>query len=107
MMFVRLRTGITPVLFFALAIFARRANAQYVNRTWLDWRTIETPHFALHYPIELEAWTRDVASRVESIDSAVARLIGYAPTARTHIVVDDPFETANGMAFPWIERPVI
>jgi hypothetical protein len=107
MMFVRLRTGIAPVLFFVLAILAPRANAQYVNRTWLDWRTIETPHFALHYPIELDAWTRDVASRVESIDSAVARLIGYAPTARTHIVVDDPFETANGMAFPWIERPVI
>jgi hypothetical protein len=107
MMFDRLRTGIAPVLFFVLATFARPVHAQYVNRTWLDWRTIETPHFALHYPIELEAWTRDVASRVESIDSAVARLIGYAPTRKTHVVVDDPFETANGMAFPWIDGPVI
>ena len=44
---------------------------------------------------------------MESIDSAVARLIGYAPTRKTHIVVDDPFETANGMAFPWLERPII
>lgn len=90
-----------------LAIAAPRATAQYVNRTWLEWRTVETARFAFHYPIELEAWTRDVASRVESIDSAVARLIGYAPTRKTHVVVDDPFQDANGMAFPWLERPII
>jgi hypothetical protein len=107
MLLAPLRTGIAPVLFFIFALFPTDARAQYVNRAWLDWRTIETARFAFHYPVELEAWTKDVASRVESIDSAVARLVGYAPTRKTHVVVDDPFQSANGMAFPWLDRPII
>ncbi|HEY4130130.1 MAG TPA: hypothetical protein VGM50_05910, partial [Gemmatimonadaceae bacterium] len=70
-------------------------------------RTIKTAHFAFHYPVELEAWTQRVASRVEAIDSAVARVVGYAPTRRTDVVVDDPYEVANGSAWPFLNRPVI
>jgi hypothetical protein len=102
------RTGIFPVLFFA-ALAARPAasEAQFVVRSWLPWRTIETEHFAFHYPLELEAWTRHVASRMEAIDSAVTREVGYAPPHKTHIVVDDPYETSNGSAWPFLNQPVI
>lgn len=105
----RARTGIFPVLFLLWALFGdtRSARAQYTVRSWLPWRTIETEHFAFHYPLELEAWTQRVASRIEAIDSAVARVVGYAPSKRTHIVVDDPYEVANGSAWPFLNRPVI
>lgn len=75
-----LRTGIFPVLFFALLTAAPSADAQFVVRSRLDWQTIETDHFAFHYPVELEAWTRRVASRAEAIDSAVREIVGYAPS---------------------------
>jgi Tol biopolymer transport system component len=92
---------------FAALSRPRPAVAQFTVRSWLDWRTVETQHFALHYPSSLEAWTLDLATRIESIDSAVARLVGYAPNAKTDIVVDDPYQSANGSAWPYVGRPAI
>lgn len=103
------RTGIFPVLFAFVTWLcpARGADAQFYVRTWLPWRTVETPHFALHYPTELEAWTLRAASRVEAIDSAVSTLVGYRPPHKTQIVVDDPYEIANGSAWPLLDQPAI
>jgi hypothetical protein len=112
----RTRTGIFPVLcrlgqiasgLAVLAFAVRPLEAQFTVRSWLAWRTIETRHFAFHYPVELEAWTRDVASRADAIDSAVGRVVGFAPGRRTDVVVDDPYATANGSAWPFLNRPII
>lgn len=100
------RTGIFPVLFFILG-GALPLRAQYLVRSWAEWRTIETARFVFHYPAELEDWTRYVAARADAIDSSVARITGYAPPNRTHVVVDDPYNLANGSAWPFIDRPVI
>jgi hypothetical protein len=94
------------VALFLLAA-AAPARAQFVVRTWLPWRTIETRHFAFHYPLPLEAWTRHVAERADAIDSMVAQLVGYAPTAKTQVVVDNPYSTANGSAWPFLKLPSI
>ncbi|MEO7084255.1 MAG: hypothetical protein ABI085_08085 [Gemmatimonadaceae bacterium] len=48
-----------------------------------------------------------MASRAESIDSAVTRIVGSGPTAITHVVVDDPYEISNGSAWPFINQPAI
>jgi hypothetical protein len=107
------RTGTLPVLFVrltlaaVLTVIARPAHAQFVVRTWLPWRTIQTPHFSLHYPANLEEWTQALATHVESIDSAVARAVGYAPRRRTQIVVDNPYSSPNGSAWPFLNQPTI
>ena len=124
-MIARSRTGRRPVLSFlsietvrgllrrvarasALVVLAAPAvHAQFVVRSWLPWRTIETGHFAFHYPTELEAWTRHVAAHADAIDSAVSAIVGYTPTHRVHVVVDDPYEIANGSAWAFINQPVI
>ncbi len=105
MMNVR-RTGRIPVLCFFL-IAARPLEAQVVVRSWLPWRTIETAHFSFHYPVELEAWTRNVASHADAIDSAVSAIVGFMPPHRTHVVVDNPYEIANGSAWPFLTTPII
>ena len=105
------RTGIFPVLLFVLAFLVgfpdAKAGAQLTVRTWLRWRTIETEHFAFHYPAELEQWTRDIASHIESVDSAVKRLVGFAPASKADVVVDDPYEISNGSAWPYLNKPAI
>jgi Tol biopolymer transport system component len=68
---------------------------------------VETAHFAFHYPAELESWTLDVATHMEAIDSAVARDVGYAPAGKTDIVVDDPYGSPNGSAWPFLNRPIV
>jgi hypothetical protein len=118
------RTGLIPVLvaFCAARFLGRRrrslatlllltiaapARGQFVVRSWLPWRTIETRHFEFHYPLPLEAWTQNIAARADAIDSAVARVVGFAPSVKTHIVVDNPYATANGSAWPFLDQPII
>jgi hypothetical protein len=107
------RTGTFPVLFHFIRLTlvvtatARVAAGQYVVRSWLPWRTVETRHFAFHYPTELEAWTLAVAARADAIDSAVARVVGFAPSRKTQVVVDDPFSLANGSAWTYLDTPTI
>jgi Tol biopolymer transport system component len=102
-----LRTGIFPVLFVALTFSAGRLGAQYAVRSWLPWRTIETERFVFHYPTELETWTRELASHADAIADAAEHVVGYKPPGKTQVVVDDPYEIANGMAWPIIGSPVI
>jgi Tol biopolymer transport system component len=98
-----------PLFVFAVVVAtlcARAATAQDPVRPWLRWRTVETPGYRFHYLPELEPWTRDVAARVEQVDSAIGAIVGYSTTKPVHVVVDDPFAIANGYALPFADRPV-
>ena len=83
------------------------AQAQLVPRPWLDWRTVETEHFVFHYPLEYREWTLALASRIEGVRDQVGQLVGHAPGARVHVVVDDPANEANGYAFTPLDAPTI
>jgi hypothetical protein len=90
-----------------LLAVALPAHAQFVVRTWLPWRTIETRHFAFHYPLPLEAWTRHIAERADAIDSAVTHVVGFTPATKTQVVVDNPYSIPNGSAWPYLTDPII
>ena len=78
-----MRVNPRVAMIFALGVMSaagsRTGGAQYQTRTWLDWRTIETSHFSVHYPTELETWARGVAAKLEGIDSSVSRMVEYSP----------------------------
>jgi hypothetical protein len=76
-------------------------------RPWLDWHTVETEHFTLHYPTAYREWSLSLAQRIESVRSEVVALVGYGPTRRVHIVIDDPINAANGYAFTTLDAPTI
>lgn len=63
--------------------------------------------FDVHYPTQLASWAEFVAARLPAVDTAVTRLVGYAPSQRVQIVVEDPFDISNGFAFPILDHPVI
>jgi hypothetical protein len=103
--FARIRRALTIAALAALA-FARPLGAQS-TRPWLEWRTLRTEHFDVHYPAELEAWSRDVVSRLEGVRSVVAASVGGAPERRVTIVIDNPAGEANGSAFSFLRTPYI
>jgi hypothetical protein len=72
-----------------------------------DWRTIATPHFRVHFAAEFEPWARRAAGAIEGIHERVTEAVGYRPAPPIDVVVADPMATANGMAFPFLDRPVI
>lgn len=91
----------------AALLSAPAAGAQVATRPHLDWRTVNTPHFAVHYPVEMEAWTLDLVPRLEAIHQQVTAVVGFAPPKRVTVVVEDPTAQANGFAFPFLDEPTI
>ncbi len=90
-----------------LAAAASPVRAQFPTRPFLDWRTVETEHFAFHYPRELEQWTLAVAGRMEAVRSAVGGVVGSVPRRKVQVVVDDPYNIPNGFAIPPIDWPLM
>jgi hypothetical protein len=76
-------------------------------RPHLAWRSAATEHFVFHYPLELERWTLDVAARMDAVHEAVSRYVGWAPSQRVHVIVDDPSNSSNGSAWPMLDAPAI
>jgi hypothetical protein len=79
-------------------VMAPVASAQQLPRPTADWRTIETPHFVVHYPAEMAAWTEPIVPRLEAIHDAVNAAVGFEPE-RTTVIVDDPSGQPNGISF--------
>src|SRR5690242_10266998 len=93
----------------AATLIPASASAQSLTptRPWLEWETLETPHFAFHYPAEMREWTRTIAERVEAQRDAVAAIVGFVPNERVNVVIDDPYNISNGAAFPVLGAPAI
>lgn len=96
------RKGLLLSLVFALAGSNLAAQAPSA-----PWRTIETPHFRVHFPAPFEPWARRAAKAIESIHERVTEAVGYRPERPIEVVIGDPQATANGMAFPFLDRPVV
>jgi WD40-like Beta Propeller Repeat/Omp85 superfamily domain len=64
----------------------------------LDWWTIETTHFRVHYDRPLEPIAARVAALAETIQERVTGSLGYAPRTFTEIVLTDDTDSANGSA---------
>ena len=90
-----------------LVCSAPPACAQLFERPWLSWHTVHAGQFDVHYPSRLTSWAQFVAARLPAVDTAVTRLVGFAPPQRLQIVVEDPFDISNGFAFTILDNPVI
>lgn len=86
---------------------AAQTTAAVFTRPWLDWRTVRTEHFEVHFPAEDSAWSMSLAARLEDAQARVAALVGHAPGGRIRIIVEDPAGVANGAAFAFLDRPTI
>lgn len=95
------------LLVLLVAVAAQDAQAQFVARPHLDWRTVETAHFVVHYPAQYRDWSLAVAERLESTRLAVADIVGFVPERRTQVLVDDPVNAPNGFALPFVGQPTM
>src|SRR5688572_6051699 len=91
----------------ALLALSSPVSGQYLTRPQIPWRTITTARFDIHFPAEMEDWTRAVAQRMETVADAVNAMVGNKPASRITMIVEDPSNVANGFALPFMEGPVI
>ena len=80
------------------AVLASSAPAAAYGDPDLDFWTIETKHFRVHYDRPLEPIAARVASLAEAIHVRVSESMGYKPTQTTEIVITDDSDSANGSA---------
>ena len=73
---------LTSIIGLALGLLATpgTVSGQYLTRPQIPWRTINTARFDIHFPAEMEEWTRVVAHRMETVADAVNAIVGNAPS---------------------------
>ncbi len=62
------------------------------------WKTIESDHFVIHYYEPLGDYARRVAVVGERSHRVLAPVLGYEPAEKTHVVLVDNTDGANGFA---------
>lgn len=95
---------VTILLTILLFLFTLEPGAQ-AQAPDAPWRTLETPHYRVHYPAPAESWARAAAERLEAIRERVAEEVGHRPAEVTDVLVSDPFSHANGSAWPILGWP--
>jgi Tol biopolymer transport system component len=67
----------------------------------LEWRSIKTEHFRIHYHRGLEAEASAMAQRAEDLHRELSPLHRWTPYFRTDIVMVDSTDDANGFSTPY------
>ena len=88
-------------LFLKLLSSARPASA--ASDPYLQWWTIETTHFRIHYYKGLDRVAEKVAAVAEGVNERLEVAVGHKLDDITHIVLSDHTDDANGYAdaFPY------
>ena len=82
---------------FLLLISTTLAQVKY-NHPELNWQTIETSHFKIHFYSETEQSAREGANVAEQIYPFITELYQYEPFDKTDIVFTDVDDISNGAA---------
>ena len=81
-------------------------QGQY-NHPELDWETIETDHFRIHFYSETENSARLGAYIADSIYNSVTSLYNYKPFNKTDIIFTDVDDISNGAAYFYDNKIII
>ncbi|MBW8905884.1 MAG: hypothetical protein JF611_09500, partial [Betaproteobacteria bacterium] len=98
---MRLRLTILLVL---LALVSASARAQWNDLHFADprlnWRTLQTEHFDIHFAEQYRAHAQAIAGIAERVYVRTTTLLDWRPRRRTQLVVLDSADFANGFATP-------
>jgi hypothetical protein len=86
-------------LLLILLVTSRGAAQEDFNHPELVWKTIETPHFFVHYHDGAERTGRTVAKIAEDIYEPVTSLYDHKPTEKVSFVIRDYDDISNGAAY--------
>ena len=66
----------------------------------VDWQTVNTDHFSIHFDNRLEPQVAKVAGYLEEAHARISKLYDWKPWGRTQVMVVDNSDSANGMSSP-------
>jgi len=83
---------------FAVALLISLRPA-YAGDPYLEWFTITTPHFRIHFHSGLERLAERTAGIAERAHRRISPQLGWQPTQITDVVMTDDSDLANGSAY--------
>ena len=87
-------------LIFSIAIFTSLyGQIKWYNHSELEWQTIETEHFKIHFHQGTERSAREAAEVAEYVYKPITDLYDFKPEAKTEIVIKDVDDYSNGAAY--------
>jgi len=92
---IKLRPWLLAAVFASLACSAGRAGAQAPDE---DWRTLETEHFRVTFPRDLESLGRRAAARAETAYEGLTRALVDPGGGTIDLLVTDNVDLSNGWA---------
>ena len=87
------------LLITATSIVPSIASSALTQDPSLQWRTLTTPHFEIHYHQGEEKIAQEVANISERVHKTLSKTINWEPESRTQVVVTDRFDISNGTAY--------
>ena len=93
-----MRNCLPYLLFFVLLCESSHAQDEF-NHPELDWYTIESAHFFVHYHEGAERTARVVSKIAEEIYEPVTSLYNHAPDQKVSFVIKDYDDNSNGAAY--------
>jgi len=92
--------GKTISLFILLALYSLSHSVYAKYDPTLDWLTLETDYFIFHYEKNLTSLAAEFVNQADAIHKEVSEFSQWSPKAKTHVILSDQSDLANGNATP-------
>jgi hypothetical protein len=89
------------LLLAVIVASARISSGSVMFDPGLEWKSVRTEHFWIHYHEGLEDAARRMCVIAESVHARLVRDIGWTPHFRTDVVLVDNMDMSNGFAMPF------
>ena len=94
-----LRINYIILLLFCFFVSNLSAQLSEYNHPELDWFTIDTEHFQVHYHNGANRTAQVVAKIAEDIYEPITSLYDWQPDGKIHFIIKDYEDNSNGAAF--------
>ena len=93
--------------YFLIFIFNFMFSQSWYNHTELEWQTIETEHFLIHFHEETRRSGQEAAAVAEKIYEPITSFYEFEPDSKTHLIIQDTDDIANGAAYYYDNKIII
>ncbi len=88
------------LLFATTSIFPVSVYSALTQDPALNWHTLYTDHFEIHFHDGEKKLAHEVADISERVHDRLSKTFNWTPKSRTQVVLTDRFDFSNGLAYP-------